>query len=331
MTHHTTAALFLLAVFGLTGCAVSTHSGKTDQPVRENPYLDSCMASATTVYRACKYEVKKDILMTMANRLYLSEKNMDTEECRQEAKSIRFIGMEVCDTQLEARVDVCESLTPDRQDIPLRPDSFVRPKEIGQTVVPNPYFPLIQGTTWRYHGEGQTTIITVTSTTRQIQGITCSVVHDVVQTEAGIVIEDTLDWYAQDIQGNVWYLGEQVQNYTNGHLTRLSGSWQAGTDSARAGVIMYSAPESDTVYRQEYALGSAEDIGRIITVNGTGRTPAASCQNRCLVIQDSSPLEPGTLTNKYYAKGIGLIMEVNPETGEHVMELIEKTNQTTKK
>src|SRR5262245_34750783 len=83
-------------------------------------------------------------------------------------------------------------------------------------VVDNPYFPLPTGRTLVYTGikDGQTQVDTVTvmSDTKVIEGITATVVRD-VSTHDSTVLERTFDWYAQDRQGNVWYLGEDTTAY----------------------------------------------------------------------------------------------------------------------
>src|SRR5690349_19755257 len=96
------------------------------------------------------------------------------------------------------------------------PANFVR-------YVTNPYFPLKPGTTFYYEGETEgvpaTDTMTVLSTTKTILGVTCTVVRDQA-FENGVLIEDTLDWYAQDKDGNVWYFGEDTKELdANGNVT----------------------------------------------------------------------------------------------------------------
>src|SRR3990170_1047381 len=87
------------------------------------------------------------------------------------------------------------------------PDDFV-------AVIDNPWLPLLPGTEWVYESSDNETItVTVTDRTREVAGVTTTVVRDVV-TEHGQVVEVTSDWFAQDVDGNVWYFGE-------------AGSWEA--------------------------------------------------------------------------------------------------------
>ena len=55
--------------------------------------------------------------------------------------------------------------------------------------------------------------------------------------------EDTLDWYAQDADGNIWYMGEDTKEYKNGKVSSTKGSWEAGVDGAQAGIIVPAHPQ----------------------------------------------------------------------------------------
>ena len=142
--------------------------------------------------------------------------------------------------------------------------------EIAELVdrIDNRYWPMSPGSRWVYRETGadgteQRVVVTVTDRTRQILGIDAVVVHDVV-TEDGEVKEDTLDWYAQDADGNVWYLGEHTAEYENGEgRPPPEGSWEAGVGGAQAG--HRHCPRSrgpELSYRQEYLEGEAQDAGR---------------------------------------------------------------------
>ena len=127
------------------------------------------------------------------------------------------------------------------------------------------YYPLAVGNRWVYNetdedGNVLQVEVTVTSDTKVILGITATVVHDVVSQD-GEVIEDTFDWYAQDVDGNIWYMGEDTKEYEAGVVTTTEGSWQAGVDGAQAGILLPGTPEVGMAYRQEYYAGEAEDNG----------------------------------------------------------------------
>ena len=107
--------------------------------------------------------------------------------------------------------------------------------------VTNPYFPLVPGTSYRFQGTGEmareTEVVTVAADTRMVAGIRATVVHDQV-LEDGELVEDTYDWYAQDGEGNVWYLGEDSKEYRNGRVVSTEGSWEVGARGAQPGIII---------------------------------------------------------------------------------------------
>ncbi|HEX6010848.1 MAG TPA: hypothetical protein VFY87_03395, partial [Geminicoccaceae bacterium] len=163
-------------------------------------------------------------------------------------------------------------------------------------------------------------VVSVTGETEEILGVRCTVVQDTVTLD-GVLVEDTTDWFAQDRLGNVWYFEEIARNYENGDLANLDGSWRAGVDGAQPGIVMRARPRAGEVYRQEFRLGDAEDLAQVLSLSGDAAVPAASCGD-CVVTRDFTPLEPDLVERKFYAPGIGLILEVDLETGERV-ELVE--------
>lgn len=183
----------------------------------------------------------------------------------------------------------------------------------GIIAQPNPFFPLIPGRTYVYRNGAETVRTTITNQTKQILGVTVIVVND-VSTVNGLPTEDTEDWFAQDTQGNVWYFGEISRQFENGELVGIDGSWKAGVDGALPGIVMKATPQVGDVYRQEFALGEAEDMGAVLNRNGSATTPKASCNATCLVTKDFSPLEPDAIENKYFAPGVGLILTVDMTT-----------------
>ena len=185
--------------------------------------------------------------------------------------------------------------------------------------VTNPWFPLEPGTRWTYRettedGEVVEVVVTATSVTRKIaNGVTARVVRDTVTLDDEI-IEDTLDWYAQDKAGTVWYLGEDTAEFEDGKITTREGSFEAGVDGAQAGVIMPASPEVGMAYRQEYSEGEAEDNGEVLALGQQASVPAGRYDG-LLKTADTTPLEPDVLEHKYYAEGLGLVLTVDREAG----------------
>jgi hypothetical protein len=185
--------------------------------------------------------------------------------------------------------------------------------------VTNPWFPLEPGTRLTYRettedGEVVRVVVTATSVTREVaNGITARVVRDTVTLD-GEIIEDTLDWYAQDAAGTVWYLGEDTAEFEDGRLTTREGSFEAGVDGAEAGVIMPASPQVGMAYRQEYYEGEAEDHGEVLALGQQASVPAGRYDD-LVKTADTTPLEPDVLEHKYYAEGVGVVLTVDKEAG----------------
>jgi hypothetical protein len=162
-------------------------------------------------------------------------------------------------------------------------------------------------------------VVEVLSSTKTILGVVCTEVRDVVSLD-GLVIEDTLDWFAQDVTGHVWYFGEDSKTYENGVLVSTEGSWEAGVDGAMAGIVMLADPQVGLTYEQERAPGVAEDKATVRALGEAVSVPQGSFTG-CLRTEDFTPLEPGVAEDKYYAPGIGFVLEVD-EDGER-LELVD--------
>lgn len=191
--------------------------------------------------------------------------------------------------------------------------------------VDNPYFPLTPGTTLVYEGssDGEHEVVTieVKDRTKEILGVTCVVVKDTVEA-GGELKELTFDWYAQDVDGNVWYFGERTAEYQNGKVATREGSWEAGVDGALPGVIMPAEPTVGLAYTQEHYAGEAEDKGRIVGIGERMTIPFGSFED-VVVTEDWTPLEPKMREHKSYAPGIGVIFEEIVRGGEGVLRLVE--------
>ena len=186
----------------------------------------------------------------------------------------------------------------------------IDPADFVQTI-DNRYWPLMPGTGYRYAGvRGSTPQLddeVVLHSTKQILGVTCTVVRDTV-SEGGRPVERTFDWYAQDRQGNVWYMGEESLELKNGHMVKASDSWESGVNGAKPGIIMPGAPRPGDAYRQEYyPPGEALDQARVLTLDGHLTVPYGAFSH-VLVTSERSPLEPQT-EQKYYAPGLGEVAE----------------------
>lgn len=178
--------------------------------------------------------------------------------------------------------------------------------------VNNPYLPWPVGRTLTYRGikDGQTQldVVHVTSKTKVIEGITTVTVTDVA-THNGKLLEKTTDWYAQDRQGNVWYLGEATAAYLPGGKVDHSGSWQAGVKDAEPGIVMEAHPKVPDAYREEYLPRQAEDTAWIVNLGGSATVPFGTLHH-VLTSLEFTRLEPDVIDEKVYAPGIGEVIEL---------------------
>ena len=191
--------------------------------------------------------------------------------------------------------------------------------------VTNPWFPLKPGSVWHYEGlkEGKRTTDTVTSTgrTKTILGVTTTVVHDVVSVD-GKPEEVTDDFYARDRHGNVWYFGEETEELNaRGKPTSTEGSFEAGVDGARPGVLIPGNPKVGLAGRQEFLKGEAEDHFRVLDLTVRVSVPFASTR-KALRTREWTPLEPATVDNKYYVRGVGTVREIAVKGPVEKLELV---------
>jgi hypothetical protein len=171
------------------------------------------------------------------------------------------------------------------------------------TKVDNEYFPLKPGTTFVYEGHIERGQMSVTHQTKKVMGVECIVV-DHREWEGDKLIERTYDWFAQDKEGSVWYFGEDTKEYKNGKVVSTKGSWEAGVDGAKPGIIMQAHPKVGQTYRQEYYKGEAEDMAKVQSLNDSVTVPYGSFDH-VLVTKEWTPLEPSYHEHKYYARGVG--------------------------
>jgi hypothetical protein len=190
------------------------------------------------------------------------------------------------------------------------------------TTIDNPLYPLTPGTRLVYEGRTEDglerDVVEVTRDTRTVMGVTCVVVHDTA-TLNGKLIEDTYDWFAQDREGTVWYFGEDTRGYSHGKSVSTAGSWEGGVKGAQPGVVMKAHPQIGDTYRQEYYKGEAEDEAKVVSLTERATVPAGTYDN-VLATDDYTRLEPGVVERKYYAPGVGLVLD--SEGSDERIELI---------
>lgn len=249
--------------------------------------------------------------------------------CANKMRALSYIGLSACLLVITVGCDVLAAIglapTTDNSTIPSTVPNFNTARFSNPTQIDNPYFPLVAGTTQTFSGAER--IVIEVLGTRDVMGVTCRVVRDRVYVN-DVLVEDTHDWYAQDDQGNVWYMGETVDDYnfdSAGALIDIThdGSWEAGKDvagrgtTALPGYIMLASPAVSKRYHQEYYAGEAEDLAEVLGAN-VAVTLADSTTYQCLKTRDFSSLDPTIDGYKYYAPGIGVVLETKTDGSERV-------------
>ena len=303
-------------------------------PINSTVAASGCENSVRAMVRSCLFETKEEINATAAACQSISDAE-ERGECFDDAEEERTEAKSTCLDQRDARYDACDVLAEDFYDDPLADDgiTFVDPDEIGEEgLYPNnPYVILQQGHTHVLAAEDEIVVVYATEEVREIQGVMCRVVADVVVEEEWDAeegeweyspIEVTDDWFAQDTDSNVYYCGEVAQNFEDGVLRDLDGSFESGLDLAKGGLLTAAAPFPGQIHRQEYLPGEAEDIVEYLDPN-TGPTEdeggdneAFPCDDSCLKTFDFAPLEPESTEYKYYFPGVGFVLAISLEDGE---------------
>lgn len=271
---------------------------------------DICDKTADDVLASCRSNAQSDYQVTLGKCSNITAP-AERKDCETEAKHDLSDALQTCQQGHAVRVAACEKLGDGAYDPMIDPMDFVM-------VVDNPYFPLTPGTTYIFEGKVSSSsmkdVFAVTDNTRVIDGVTCVEVHDSVFTD-GELTEDTLDWFAQDKKGNVWYFGENTQELEDGLITTIEGTFMAGVNHDKPGIVMKAQPAIGDFYRQEYSLANAEDFAQTLSLKERVVVPAGTFTN-CLKSEETTPLEPDALEDKFYAPGVGNVLTVDETTGE---------------
>ena len=223
-----------------------------------------------------------------------------------------------CGTDDNASTAASTTLPQGSESVELDPADFT-------VEIDNPYWPMKPGSRWVYReydaqGPAQRVVVTVTPRTKVLaKGVEARIVRDEV-TEGGVPVEITEDWYAQDADGNVWYLGEATTEYEDGKPSSTAGSFEAGVDGAQPGIAMPAEPRPGLAYRQEYYAGEAEDRAQIVALDLQAEVPFGHFTD-VLMTRDVNPLEPKVLELKLYARGVGPVLAVGISGGSDREEL----------
>jgi hypothetical protein len=277
---------------------------------------NACQRTADEALASCRAAAQSDYEETLGKCVNVSDPAA-RKTCQEQAAADLADARQTCNDGFAVRKEACGKLGPAPYDPVIDPANFV-------AKIDNPFFPLVPGTTFIYEGQTSEGLsrdeFAVTHNTRVIDGVTCVEVHDSVFTD-GVLTEDTLDWFAQDKDGNVWYFGENTAELEDGLISTIDGSFMGGVDGDKPGIIMKAHPAIGDFYRQEFSLGNAEDEAETISLEASVTVPYGTF-NHCLKSEETTPLEPDLVEDKFYAPGVGNVLTIDGDTGERD-ELIE--------
>jgi hypothetical protein len=291
-----------------------------------------CTLTADTLLDACRASVMDDGAVGKAVCINITDAKA-RRACLGDLADSQDEADRLCEDQHDTRLAACAVLGEDRYDPDFRPARFDNPRRPSK---PNPYFPLGVGKHWEYRSATQVDTVDILNETKRIAGVDCIVIRDLV-FEDGLIHEATDDWYVPAKDGSVWYFGEEVKDFEafkgdnplRSELVSIDGSFKAGRDGDKPGIIALASPAVGDVYLEEFSLGNAEDVTEILsTTYSYGHDPVLDegvprelvqrfCAGNCVVTKNYSLLEPGLFARKYHARGVGTILEVE-NTGEVV-------------
>lgn len=199
-------------------------------------------------------------------------------------------------------------------EFPLDPDELT---STGR----NPYFVLEPGYRLILEDGALRLTITVLAETKRVAGVETRVVEE-RETNNGALVEVSRNYFAISKRSNsVFYFGEAVDMYENGRVTTHEGSWEAGKNGARFGLMMPGLPLLGARYYQEIAARVAMDRARIVSLTEAFRVPAGAFTG-LLMTEESTPIEPAVREAKWYARGVGLVQDGSAKLVRYGMNVV---------
>jgi hypothetical protein len=178
----------------------------------------------------------------------------------------------------------------------------------------NAYITMQPGRVLRLKHGNDTLTVTVLADTKEIDGVTTGVLEE-RETKSGSLVEVSRNFMATDrTTGDVYYFGEDVDNYKNGKVVSHDSAWRAGAGGARFGLMIPARPAVGQMFYQEIAPKVAMDRVEVVSVDETVKTAAGAFEH-CVHLRETTPLERD-VSHKYYAPGIGIIKDDEFELAE---------------
>jgi len=297
-------------------------------PVAERESREYCSATTQALFSACRNETQDDFFVARAICINISDPE-ERDACVEDAKDSREDGAEECAEVRDARDDLCDRIGEGRYEPDFDPASFDDPRAPTN---PNPFFPIAVGNHWSVADGSERVEIEVLDEVKSIDGVLCIVVNDTA-SEDGVPLEITDDWFAQRKDGGVMYCGENTAEYEvfegddpqRPERVSMDGSFKAGRDGDKPGLLFPGTPRVGDTHRQEWSPSNAEDAAMVLSTSYSYGHDATLDQNvppalaqllcaagDCVVTAEFSPLSPGGLEHKYFARGIGFFLATKP-------------------
>ncbi len=308
------------------GAAALRSAGKAAKP-------KYCTQTSNDWYKGCTNSSEDDYWVAHAKCINLSN-DAARSTCFDDARLLRREGAEDCKDVLDWRLSNCDKLGEGRYDPVIDPADFEA--DYHSISNPNPYFPLTIGNTWEYRSGNEVNTVEMLDYTKLISGVTCIVAEDLVYA-SGNLSEGTNDWFCQAMDGTVWYFGEETAVYETNpgdnpplpERVSIEGSFKQGRDGNKGGIIFLASPAVGDTYIEEAAIDEAEDATDILSTSyAYGSDPDLDelvpialanlmcAAHDCIVTRNYSQLKPDVFERKYYARGIGVFLETEPDAGE---------------
>ncbi len=272
---------------------------------------DSCEDVAAAQKKEAEFQAQADLWQAAA-----AARNAPDGEAKAREKAARAAyddALALAKAQYDARLQVCEQLGGGKYDPQLSPLDF-------STTIDNPLLPHVPGQTMVYDGDSADGFVhnevTTTDNLVTIAGFTVREISDKVWVD-DVLTEDASDYYAQRKNGDVWYFGEVSRTYVDGFLDDLEGSWRTGKDDAKPGIVQLADNHVGDAYRQEYQVDVAEDVAMVLSIDETV-TVKYGTFTHVLKTLEVSAQEPDQAEWKYYAPGVGMVLDVDLVTGDRL-------------
>ena len=291
-----------------------------------------CQKSAQYLFLACKHRTQAERWERLAN----CENILAQEErkaCSADNRESWASDKHSCKAERDSRKGVCEEVG---REVYQGWDGvdFKGSDDGGAAIVGNDYFPLLESSRASYLTAETTIDREVTTSIREIDGVACRLVveeerdNTELEAETGVLLERVERLYAQDTNDNIWTCGVLRQQYSvlvegqDAVVVSTEGSWEAGTDGAKAGIAMHWQPAFGDTDRRSYAPGIDEELAEVL--DPATVTSEFMCgsdgSGDCVILRITSPLWAEGYRDEYYQSGTGLVHSEN-QNGEETVDI----------